>query len=474
MKGHTRHQVGSPIGWPKYLAISLVVSALVTACVGSGASPDPSVSANPTATASASTSVTPEASPTASPSPFTSASESPSAEATETAAASPQPSTGSLALGRWTGITWKAVGQIPELAQATGDSTDTYSASDVYGWSGGYVGFRTVATQGQRSDSFALTSTSSSDATHWSAGRAMDVAGLAYAIEITSVVEGPASLVAVGRITGMACGGPPTVAAMWTSADGLAWSRVTPPADFTSATVYTVEGGTAGFIATGIMKDSVTQGLWISPDGRSWHSVALPKSVFGEVVVQGATGFGGGYVLSGAIRGDDGCGGPRYVTPSLWWSPGGTAWTRATLPGAAPVADSWMTVTKVSDQALMAIANEWDAATQVSSIKVWLTADGRTWKQIQHPSSMLQSTIRSDGRHGLAVIEPTLEGVQTDGPVSVIAVDDDLSVRILKQDGVVPMESQGVNSWGTTLGPAGLVMMSTDSTMLWLGVPTAR
>jgi hypothetical protein len=87
---------------------------------------------------------------------------------------------------------------------------------------------------------------------------------------------------------------------------------------------------------------------------------------------------------------------------------------------------------------------------------------------------MLQSTIRSDGRHGLAVIEPTLEGVQTDGPVSVIAVDDDLSVRILKQDGVVPMESQGVNSWGTTLGPAGLVMMSTDSTMLWLGVPTAR
>jgi hypothetical protein len=473
MKGLTPHQIVSPIGWPGYLAIFLITSALVAACVGSGASPSPSLSASPIATGSASTSAPSEAAPSVSALPDTSASASASAQAGETANASPEPPTESLVPGRWTGITWKALGQIPELAQATGDSTDTYTASDVYGWSRGYVGFRTVATQGQRSDSFTVTSTSSSDASHWTAGRAMNVAGLTYALEITSVVEGPAGLLAIGRITGMACGGPPTVAAMWTSVDGLTWSRVTPPADFTSATVYTVDGGTAGFIATGVMKDGVTQGLWISADGRTWHSVALPKSVFGEVVVQGATGFGGGFVLSGAIRGDDGCGGPRYVTPSLWWSPGGTAWTRATLPGVAPVTDSWMTVTKVSDQALMAIANEWDAATQVSSIKVWLSGDGRIWKQIQHPSSMLQSTIRSDGKQGLAVIEPTLEGAQTDGPVSVIAVDDDLSVRILKEDGAVPMESQGVNPWGTTLGPAGLVMMSTDATMLWLGVPTA-
>jgi len=260
---------------------------------------------------------------------------------------------------------------------------------------------------------------------------------------------------------------------MWTSTDGVAWTRVSPPADFASASVYTVDGGHPGFIATGTLKDGLTQAIWTSSDGRSWLSKILPKSAFGEVIVQGATAFAGGYVASGAIRGDDGCGGPRYLTPSLWWSADGTAWSRAPLAGAAPATAASMTVTKVSDNALMAVANEWDAATQVSSTKVWVTGDGRAWRQVASPSSLLGDVIQTDGQHGLAISDAGADPLQTSTPLTVATVADDLSVRVLVEVGDVPTVAQQVSAWSGTLGPAGLVVLSGDGSKLWLGVPAA-
>jgi hypothetical protein len=341
----------------------------------------------------------------------------------------------------------------------------------VYGWSRGYVGFQTIVTANSRTGTGSMVSTSSADALTWTLDRAMPTAGIDYPLSITAVLESPAGLLAIGRITGMACGGPSTVSAMWTSSDGATWNRVSPPADFAAASVYTVDGGSSGYIATGILKDGLTQALWVSADGRTWNSKLVPKSVFGQVIVQGGTSFAGGFVLSGAIRGDEGCGGYRYQTPSLWWSADGAAWSRATLTGTAPSTDSTMSVTRVNDHTLMAIANEWNAATQTSSTRVWATSDGRSWKPAAKPSSMLGSNIRTDGFQGLAIIDNNVDPAQTQLPLTIAAVGDDLLVRVLSQTGAVPTAAQSPMAWNSSIGPAGIVVLSADASVLWLGTP---
>jgi hypothetical protein len=459
MKTVTVPTARSRSGWLQILAVSLVLPALLAGCVTAGASPTaspasaPTNSPSPTATDSPSASPSPTATPTGTPEPTSSLSAAP---------------------GKWTGIKWTDLGKIPQLYPANSDAADTYSTVTVFGWSRGYVGFQTIVTSDTRLGTGTMVSTSSPDAVHWTPDRAMTVTGIDYPLTITAVLEGPSGLLAIGRITGAACGGPSTVSAMWTSTDGQTWSLVTPPSDFASASVHTVDGGSAGFIATGILKDGATQAVWLSSDGRAWRQGLLPESTFGDVIVQGGSMFGGGYVVSGAVRGDEGCGGYQLLTPSLWWSTDGKGWTRATLTGAAPATDSSMAVTRISDHGLMAVATEWDAVTQLSSEKIWVTSDGRTWRQVTSPSKFLDSTIRTDGRQGLALVDPDANPPATDGPVVVAAVDDDLTVRPLPQTGEVPMASQSASSWNSTMGPAGLLMISSDYSALWLGVPTGR
>jgi len=339
----------------------------------------------------------------------------------------------------------------------------------LYGWSRGYVGFRTAIEQGS-SLSVTMVSTSSADGLHWTAGRPVEVEGLKSAVDITQVVEGPSGLLAVGRYPGAACGGPATIDALWTSTDGLAWSLVQPSADFAAASVYWVDGGSTGFIASGFERDGTTQAVWLSGDGRSWTQVPLTSPAFGKFVLDGATNFAGGYVIAGAVLKDSGCG-QTWVTPSLWWSAGGRSWTRSQMAGAATATDAYITTTKVSDHALMAVANEWDEATQVGSQQVWVSSDGHTWKLVASPSSLLGDGIMTDGQRGLVVAEP---GPGTDGPPTVATVGDDLAVKTLSQTGDVPIYSAASSpNWLTALGPTGVVILSSDGLDLWVGVPAA-
>jgi hypothetical protein len=316
-----------------------------------------------------------------------------------------------------------------------------------------------------------IVSTFSADGLHWTAGRPLDIEGLMKTtVGITAVIEGPSGLLAVGRYQQAACGGPATVDVLWTSSDGLTWTRVTPPADFASASVYTIDGGSTGYIASGTLKDGVTQAVWLSADGRSWRQSPLPKATFGTVVVDGATAFSAGYVVAGAVLGDEGCGGARLLTPSLWWSANGASWTRSKLTGATPASDATMTVSRISDRALVAIATEWNSTTQLSSQLVWATSDGQTWKLVKSPSSLLSASVLSNGQRGLVVIAPP----DNNGPPTIATVSDDLTVTALSQSGNGPIASASSTGWvPAALGPTGVVILSSDGLNLWLGVPTA-
>jgi len=385
----------------------------------------------------------------------------------------PLSSVGTAPAGGWSGIRWISAG--PVFPQTPVPSTDMGDWQiSLFGWSEGYVGFRTAfddssLTQPPTVD---MVSTSSADGLHWTAGRPMDIDGLTDVVDITQVVEGPSGLLAVGYHPPATCGGPSTVEALWTSPDGLSWTRVQPPAYFTSASVYTVDAGSTGYIASGTLKDGVTQAVWLSADGRSWRQVPLTKATFGNFVVDGATDFAAGYVVSGTVVSNGGCGsGADLFTPSLWWSANGTSWTRSKLTGAAPASDAWVTVSRISDHALMAIASRWDQASQTYVPLVWVTTDGRTWNLVKSPSSMLSTEVLTNGQRGLLVLAPP-----DNGPPTIATVSDDLTVITLTQTGDGPVASS--TNWASWMpfaafGPTGVVVLSGDALNLWLGVPTA-
>jgi hypothetical protein len=464
----------SRLGRVRSVAVGLFVAGLVAAC---SVAELPSSSAGPTTSPGPSATASPASSPSAS---------AATASATASASIGPVPS------GAWTGITWideqAAFPQTPVPA-----TTDGTAGVGVFGWSGGYVGFRTASditidtTSGKMNVAVAMVSTSSPDGAHWTSGQAMDIKGLTDAVYVDKVIEGPSGLLAVGRYGRAACGGPSTVNALWTSTDGQTWTRATPSSDFATARVYTIDGDSDGFVATGALKDGATQAIWLSTDGVSWRRVAVPTVTTGTFVLDGATAFASGYVVAGAVLGDEGCGGPSQLTPSLWWSATGTGWSRVKLPGATPANDAAMAVTRVSDHALMAIATVWDSGATASpesrrpgglrsgisgewqeiahpTQTVWVSSNGQDWKLVQSPSSMLNDGVMTDGRRGLVAETP-------DGGVGgkIATVGDDLGVTVLTESGAVPDALSGYWTYG--LGPNGVVCVLSDGTDLRVGRP---
>lgn len=452
-------------GWRYYwsrlaegLGIGLAMAAIVVSCTAA------SISESPAATTAA-PSATPSTQPTT----------APAASAT----AASLPSVAAAPAGNWTGIKWISAGPVfpalssPEATVDTsaggksGSSVAPAANSSVFGWSRGYVGFSTLAEFSTGAPVVTAVATSSEDGLHWTASRALDAAGLSD-VYITGVVEGPTGLLAVGRFPGVACGGPSTVEALWTSRDGTTWNCVKLSADFLAAAIYTVDAGSAGYIASGMLKSGTAQVVLLSADGNTWRKAPLPTATFGKVIVYGGTSFAAGYVVAGAVQGDEGCG-MTLLRPALWWSADGKAWTRATLPGAALAPNAWMNVSRLSDSALAAIATEWDDKTQISSVRAWVTRDGRTWDVAGVPAILLGQQILSNGRRAVVVAPP----IDLQGPPTIMNIDDDMAVTTLSQSGNGPVASDTSPYWLSALGPTGIVVLSSDGSNLWLGVPTA-
>jgi len=128
-----------------------------------------------------------------------------------------------------------------------------------------------------------------------------------------------------------------------------------------------------------------------------------------------------------------------------------------------------VTVNRISDHSLLAIATEWNQTTQLSSQLVWFTTDGRTWNLAQSPSNLLTSSVLTNGQRGLVL------AASGDGGLPTIAtVGDDLAVTTLAQSGDSPIASSSSVLWmASAFGPTGIVVLSADGLSLWLGVPTA-
>ena len=136
--------------------------------------------------------------------------------------------------------------------------------------------------------------------------------------------------VAVGGPGLVAVGGADTDAAVWTSVDGIAWSRI-PNEDgvFSGAGISSVTRGGPGLVAVGQVGPDAA--VWTSIDGITWTRVPQDEAVFG-----GEEGpiFGGAGMSSVTV------GGPGLVAvgsdgsplgggdAAVWTSVDGIIWSR--------------------------------------------------------------------------------------------------------------------------------------------------
>ncbi len=208
-------------------------------------------------------------------------------------------------------------------------------------------------------------------------------------ISMRSVTVGGPGLVAVGWDGELIADIPDTDAAVWTSVDGVTWSRV--PHDegiFGAAFMMSVTAGGPGLVAVG-MDGPWGDGdaaVWTSVDGFTWSRVPHDEMVFGGVdsqVIQDVTVGGPGLVAVGM----DGGRGPWDNNPesnaAVWTSVDGVTWSRVPdddavfSSGGNPV---MLSVTTGGPGLVAVGADFWPPEHRRTA--VWTSPDGTRWTRV--------------------------------------------------------------------------------------------
>ena len=282
---------------------------------------------------------------------------------------------------------------------------------------------------------------------------------------INSVAVGGPGLVAVGDINSGVDG---EESAVWTSVDGLTWSRHV--GVFEGGDPGVVTAGAAGLVALG------GDAVWTSVDGITWSRVAHDEAVFdlqlgdGNGVMSVVVG-GPGLVAVGSegLNSDAPTGRARAV---VWTSVDGLTWSRVPHDEAVfgGPGDQGMFDVTVGGPGLVAVGEDAQGA------PVWTSVDGLTWSRVP-PDEEVFAT------HGVATSAPKvkIEALIAAGPGLVAgggggplwtSVDGVTWSRVLDDEGLFG----GVDDGGMidmTVGGPGLVAVGVlgSNAAVWLATP---
>jgi hypothetical protein len=200
-------------------------------------------------------------------------------------------------------------------------------------------------------------------------------------------------------------------AAVWTSVDGITWSRVLhdeavfggPGEEFMTS----VTTGGPGLVAVGWDLEiySANAAVWTSSDGVTWSRVPDDESVFGGVSHQamwGVTDGGPGLVAVGEDRSRDFEDGDVAV----WTSTDGITWSRVPHDEENLGAGQVTSVTRLGTL-LVAVGNEGDE--DGDDAAVWTSVDGIAWLRVPHDETVFGGA----GMQSVAVGGPGLVAVGT-------------------------------------------------------------
>lgn len=258
-----------------------------------------------------------------------------------------------------------ATSKVPPADGATSEATTAGTSSG------------DVETTTASDDSPPTTATTTSMAWQLAAGDALGGEGDQV---MSAVTAGGPGLVAVGWDVSTRS------AAVWTSTEGSDWSRVPHDEEAFGGRgdqwMFGVSAGGPGLVAVGAEASGFDRrsAVWTSPDGISWSRVPHDEAVFGGDVwatMNGVVGGGPGLVAVGYSGRPD-------QDAAVWTSTDGLSWTRvpaddANLGGAG---NQEMRSVIVGGPGLVAVGREISAEDFESDATVWTSVDGVAWTRI--------------------------------------------------------------------------------------------
>ncbi len=204
------------------------------------------------------------------------------------------------------------------------------------------------------------------------------------------------------------------VAAVWTSSDGITWSRV--PHDVAVfggegfPEMMSVTAGGPGLVAVGrVWSDDVSDAAaWTSPNGITWSRVAHDEAVFGNEEFQSmvsVTASGPGLVAVGS---------GSFGEVAVWTSPDGITWSRVVYDVAVFRGEGFPEVNSVTagGPGLVAVGSE--GLSDDEHAAVWTSPDGITWSRVPHDEAALGGE-QSPNMNSVTAAGPGLVAVGSEG-----------------------------------------------------------
>jgi hypothetical protein len=209
------------------------------------------------------------------------------------------------------------------------------------------------------------------------------------------------------RVTGE--GSPVATTPQIDSLSSLTWSRV--PHDEAvfggpfGQSMFDVTVGGPGLVAVGESgrPGDFDAAVWTSPDGITWSRVPHNEAVFGGIAYQGmlsVTVGGPGLVAVGSDGSHD-------RSAAVWTSPDGITWSRvphneAVFGGAA------MSSVGVGGPGLVAVGSDGDPQTAIGNEVVWTSPDGITWSRVPDNEEIFGGETSTEEIFGSAGVEDVI------------------------------------------------------------------
>jgi hypothetical protein len=216
--------------------------------------------------------------------------------------------------------------------------------------------------------------------------------------------------VCTGQGAGTTCEPRPVM--IWTSPDGLSWTRIADASMFSGATIDGVTMGPQGLLAVGDTGWN-SPAIWVSTSGATWQRLALPSATFKDAHFSAVRATATDYVLGGSTGGNPPSSGgiqpPSTGIAAAWWSSDGRTWTKAAVQRSGGLGTSLGTIS-VGASGMVAVGS----ASGGNGATAWTSTDGRTWQPIA-PSyfgapaaspgipTLPLFRVVDDGRHLIAI-----------------------------------------------------------------------
>ncbi|MFI5259586.1 MAG: hypothetical protein ACHQ01_08270 [Candidatus Limnocylindrales bacterium] len=252
---------------------------------------------------------------------------------------------------------------------------------------------------------------------------------------VSGIVKTPSGLLAWGRSGEPLCTGQgawttcgPFPVMLWTSADGVAWKRITDLAPFKGATIADITLSPQGLVAVG---DTgwTEPAIWVSATGATWQRLSLSSATFKEAHFSSIRVTASEYLLAGGVGNVEpvsgGVAAPDTGTAAVWWSLDGRTWTKGTVNRANAIGSSLGSIDGGS-AGFVAVGS----ASSPKTATAWSSVDGRTWQPIANRQLYADVPTPAPGTPRI----PSF--MMVDDGSHVIALDDQTVTVWISPDGL--------------------------------------